>query len=161
MKLHRKGLNMKIFCSVFSHIQTECWGVCRSLSNICDGAFLMELLAVIYYCKKVPSYLVDRVLNILLEYINVGDLPLNLHILFKHEKSIRSQMFLKISVRRNFAIFTGNQLFWSLFLIKLKKIIKKRFNTGVFRSSLIYNTSARHERHEYDTSDTNATRVRH
>ena len=70
-------------------------------------------------------------------------------------------MFLKISVLRNFAIFTGNQLFWSLFLIKLKKIIKKRSNTGILRSSLIYNTSARNERHEYDTSDTNATRVQH
>ena len=30
-----------------------------------------------------------------------------------------------------------------------------------FRSSLIYNTSARHERHECDTSDTCATQVRH
>ena len=28
------------------------------------------------------------------------------------------------------------------------------------RSSIIYNTSARHEWHECDTSDTNATRVR-
>ena len=28
-------------------------------------------------------------------------------------------------------------------------------------SSLIYNTSGRHERHEYDTSATRATRVRH
>ena len=30
-----------------------------------------------------------------------------------------------------------------------------------FRSSLIYNTCARHERHECDTSDTNVTRVQH
>ena len=30
-----------------------------------------------------------------------------------------------------------------------------------FGSSLIYNTSARHERHECDTSDTSATQVRY
>ena len=34
-------------------------------------------------------------------------------------KSSRSQMFLKIGVFKNFAIFTGKQLCWSLFLIKL------------------------------------------
>ena len=30
-----------------------------------------------------------------------------------------SQMFLKIGVLKNFAIFTGKQLYWSLFLIRL------------------------------------------
>ena len=31
----------------------------------------------------------------------------------------------------------------------------------IYRSSLIYNTSVRHEQHECDTSDTNATRAQH
>ena len=35
-------------------------------------------------------------------------------------RSNRSQMFFKISVLRNFAIFTGKHLYWSLFLIKLQ-----------------------------------------
>ena len=34
-------------------------------------------------------------------------------------RSSRSQMFLKIVVLENFAIFTGKHLCWSLFLIKL------------------------------------------
>ena len=34
-------------------------------------------------------------------------------------------------------------------------------NSSFWGSSLIYNTSARHVRHECDTSDTNVTRVRH
>ena len=34
-------------------------------------------------------------------------------------RSSRSQMFLKIGVFKNFTIFTGKQLCWSLFLIKL------------------------------------------
>ena len=34
-------------------------------------------------------------------------------------RSSRSQMFLKIGVFKNFTIFTGTQLCWSLFLIKL------------------------------------------
>ena len=32
----------------------------------------------------------------------------------------RSQMFFKTGVLKNFAIFTGKQLCWSLFLMKLK-----------------------------------------
>ena len=35
-----------------------------------------------------------------------------------HFRSRRSQMFFKIGVPENFAIFTGKHLCWSLFLIK-------------------------------------------
>ena len=38
----------------------------------------------------------------------------------------RSQMFFKIGVPKNFANFTGKQLYWSFFLIKLQA------HTGVF-----------------------------
>ena len=37
-------------------------------------------------------------------------------------RSSRSQMFFKIGVLKNFAIFTGRHLFWSLFLIKLQAL---------------------------------------
>ena len=45
-------------------------------------------------------------------------------------------MFFKIDVLRNFAIFTGKQLCWSLFLIKLQvwrpiSLLKRGFNTRV------------------------------
>ena len=42
-------------------------------------------------------------------------------------RSSRSQMFFKIGVLKNFAIFTGKSLCWSLFLIKL---LKRNTNTG-------------------------------
>ena len=38
----------------------------------------------------------------------------------KRCRSSRSQMFFKIDVLKNFAIFTGKHLCWSLFLIKLQ-----------------------------------------
>ena len=37
--------------------------VLRSLSNICHGVFL-PLKTVNYFCKKTPSCIVERVLNI-------------------------------------------------------------------------------------------------
>ena len=48
-----------------------------------------------------------------------------------------SQMFFKIGGFRNFTIFTGKQLCWSLFLIKLytfrpEILLKIDFNAGVF-----------------------------
>ena len=46
--------------------------------------------------------------------------------------SSRSHMFFKIGVLRNFAIFTGKQLCWSLFLIKLQTFIKKRLQHRCF-----------------------------
>ena len=48
------------------------------------------------------------------------------------------QMFFKIGVLKNFAIFTGEYLFWSLFLIKLQlairpaTLLKTDSNTDVF-----------------------------
>ena len=48
-----------------------------------------------------------------------------------------SQIFIKISVLKNFAIFTGKHLCWSLFLRKLQvlkpgSLLKGDSNTGVF-----------------------------
>ena len=52
-------------------------------------------------------------------------------------KSSRSQMFFKIGVLKNFAIFAGKHLCWSYFLIKLQAwrfaiLLKRDSNTGVF-----------------------------
>ena len=49
------------------------------------------------------------------------------------------------------------------FLIKNQKVKTSCYanKTCLSRSNLISNTSARHERHECNTSDKNATRVRH
>ena len=38
-------------------------------------------------------------------------------------RSSRSQMFFKIGVLKNFAIFTGKHLCWSLFLIKFRSLL--------------------------------------
>ena len=46
------------------------------------------------------------------------------------DRSSRSQMFLEIDVLKDFAIFTGKHLCWSLFLIKLQTLMAKLF-TGV------------------------------
>ena len=50
--------------------------------------------------------------------------------------SSRSQMFLKVGVLKNFANFTGKQLRWYFFLIKLKALspatLLKDCDTGVF-----------------------------
>ena len=50
---------------------------------------------------------------------------------------IRSQIFFKIVVLKNFAIFTGKHSYWSFFFIKLQVIrpaalLKRDSNTGVF-----------------------------
>ena len=52
-------------------------------------------------------------------------------------RSSRSQMLFKIGVLKNFALFTGKHLCWSLSLIKLlgwrpATLIKRKSNTGVF-----------------------------
>ena len=46
-------------------------------------------------------------------------------------------MFFKITVLRKFAIFTGKQLSWSLFLVRMQgfmpaTVLKRDSNTGVF-----------------------------
>ena len=46
-----------------------------------------------------------------------------------HDRSTRSQMLFKIGGLKNFVIFTGNHLCWSLFLIKL---FKKRIQHSCF-----------------------------
>ena len=48
------------------------------------------------------------------------------------ETSIRLQMFFKIGVAKNFAIFTGKQLRWSLFLIELPAALLKKTLAQVF-----------------------------
>ena len=50
-------------------------------------------------------------------------------------------MFCKKDVLKNFSNFTGKQLYWSLFLIKLQanrpaSLIKRDSNTGAFLSNL-------------------------
>ena len=62
--------------------------------------------------------------------------------LFSSEKmtvcrSSRSQMFFKIGVLKNFALFTGKHLCWSLSLTKMMErraatLLKRGSNTGVF-----------------------------
>ena len=50
-------------------------------------------------------------------------------------KSRRLQMFFKISVLKNFAIFTGKHLCWSYFLIELQRpaiLLKRDSNTVSF-----------------------------
>ena len=56
---------------------------------------------------------------------------------------------------RSVWIVKFNMLQW--FLIIIQSIQGKY---SCFRSSLIYNTSTRHEQHECDTSDTSATRMK-
>ena len=51
-------------------------------------------------------------------------------------RSSRSQMFFRLGVLKNFAIFTEKQLCWSLFLIKTWRpatLLKRDSNTGVFK----------------------------
>ena len=49
-------------------------------------------------------------------------------------KSNRSQMFFRKGVLKNFAIFKGKQLSWSLLLIKSRtsNLLKRNSNSGVF-----------------------------
>ena len=55
-------------------------------------------------------------------------------------RSSRLQMFFKIGVLKNFANFTGNQLYWSFFLIKLQawvcNFIKKKLNHRCFHARI-------------------------
>ena len=58
-----------------------------------------------------------------------------MHFKWRYSSS-RSQMFLKIGVLQSFANFTGKQLHWNFFLIKLKALspatlLKKDSNSGV------------------------------
>ena len=126
--------NYKIFCSVFPTFRLNAdpyVGLCQTSLIELFRKNNQQLLAIIYFCKNFPSYMVDRLLNIHLGYINARLLPLNLHILFIHWKSGRLQIFLQIGVLKNVAIFTGKQLCWSLLLIKLKNVIKKTSSTCV------------------------------
>ena len=58
-------------------------------------------------------------------------------------KSNRSQMFFKTGVLKSFAIFIGEHLCWSLFLIKMKAsfLLTQVFSCGyreVFKSTYLY-----------------------
>ena len=54
-------------------------------------------------------------------------------ILFYEASEVQKQMFFKIGILKNFAIFTVKYLCWSLFLIKLEswKRLKRESNRGV------------------------------
>ena len=69
---------------------------------------------------------------------------LHCFVLIEISKTSRSQMFFKIGVLKNFAIFIGKHLQWSLFLIKLlerpRKVcnfIKKRFQHRCFPVNIV------------------------
>ena len=51
-----------------------------------------------------------------------------------------SQMFFKINVLKNFAYFTGKNLFWGLFLIKLQTF-KPRAQVFPYKISEIFKTT--------------------
>ena len=53
-------------------------------------------------------------------------------------RSSRSQMFFKIGVLKNFAIFTGKHLRWSLFLIKLQAFRCSPVNTAKFSRAAVF-----------------------
>ena len=63
---------------------------------------------------------------------------LNIHSKFRYQKrrSSRSQMFFKIDLLKNFAIFKGNHLCWSLF--RPATLLKRDSNTGVFLSIWLF-----------------------
>ena len=64
---------------------------------------------------------------------------LDFEVLSIFNRSSRSQMFFKISVLKNFAIFTGNHPCWSLFLIKLQdayNFIKRRLQQRCFPANI-------------------------
>ena len=57
-------------------------------------------------------------------------------------RSSRSQMFFKIDVLKNFIIFTGKHLCWSLFLIKLQAFSCFPVNNAEFlKAALFWNNS--------------------
>ena len=72
---------------------------------------------------------VNTFLNVILDYLQNRQ--------SSNFKSSRLQMFFKIGVLKNFAIFPGKHLCQSYFLIKLQAwrsaiLLKRDFNTGVF-----------------------------
>ena len=60
----------------------------------------------------------------------------NIYSVFSHYRSSCWQMFFKIGVLKIFAIFSGKQLCWSLFLMKLQvrkpATLLKKYPTQVF-----------------------------
>ena len=62
-------------------------------------------------------------------------------------RSNRLQIFFKISVLRNFGIFTGKYLYWSLFLIKfINERLKKRLQRLQQKYNIYFNLfEASHE----------------
>ena len=70
-------------------------------------------------------------------YLKIWDLLSFLYATQYRSRSSRSRMFFKIGVLKNFAIFTGKYLCWSLFLIKLQTLepatlLIRDPNTAVF-----------------------------
>ena len=91
-----------------------------------------------YFCKKLHLWCFTRF------WIRLRLLSLDMSLFFYyfiHFESIkvrsgRSQMFFKIEVFKNIAIFTGKHLSWSLFVIKLPSykpvnLLKRDSNTSI------------------------------
>ena len=54
------------------------------------------------------------------------------HFFYPQRRSIRSQIFFKLGVLKNFGNFTRKHLSWSLFLIKRLQLYEKETPTQVF-----------------------------
>ena len=83
-------------------------------------------------CKNSSDHIETRqsicIINLLIGFYMVVILTLN----WITCRSSHSQVFYKIGALKNFEIFTGKHLCWSLILIKLQAIRPKDLNTGVF-----------------------------
>ena len=101
--------------------------------------------SILFYCKTVRSLSQFKITIILISekirpyiYFEISVTKYMLKVFIKNmcPTSSRSQMFFKIDVLKNFADFTGNYLFWSLFSIKLQvfrpaTLLKRDSNAGV------------------------------
>ena len=85
------GMNTKRY-GVSLHIQSEC-GKIRTRKT--------PYLEAFHAVRNKPMSIFQKVLALYVSNVFVG--------------ACRSQIFFKIVFRKNFAIFTGKQLFWSIF----------------------------------------------
>ena len=74
-------------------------------------------ICYIYYLYLYNLYSISYTCHIINMYIYIS---LYMWSYVAYDKSSRSQMFFKIDVFKNFAMFTTKDLCWSLFLIKLQ-----------------------------------------
>ena len=128
--LHKKSVNFKFLTSFLLDIRV--WSIERQ-TNI---AFLLYKGVFTHSAPLASLYTHWKYLKLLFSEVSTGYRK-------RHEvglqtlKSNRSQMFFRIGVLKNFAIFKGKQLSWSLFLIKSQtskpaNLLKRDSNSGVF-----------------------------